>query len=83
MVLEITSRHQGSGLCSLQIPFPQMTVVADPTRNEDELSLTPDYAVGNCHARQLPSVHTRHKADGRLTAECTTCGGTTERLVCP
>jgi hypothetical protein len=29
--------------------IPQMTVVADLTRNEDSLSLTPGYAVGDCH----------------------------------
>ena len=36
--------------------IPQMTVVADLTRSEDELSLKPGYAVGDCHARRLPSV---------------------------
>ena len=41
--------------------IPQMTVVADLTRSEGELSLKPGYAVGDCHARRLPSVreHTR------------------------
>jgi hypothetical protein len=34
-----------------------MTVVADLTRSEDLLSLKPGYAVGDCHARRLPSVH--------------------------
>ena len=33
-----------------------MTVVADLTR-EDQMSLNPGYAVGDCHARRLPSVH--------------------------
>ena len=37
--------------------IPQRTVVADLTRSEDELSLKPGYAVGDCHARRLPSVH--------------------------
>ena len=36
--------------------IPQMTVVVDLTRGEDELSLKPGYAVGDCHARRLPSV---------------------------
>ena len=36
---------------------PQMTVVADLTPSEDLLSLKPGYAVGDCHARRLPSVH--------------------------
>ena len=37
--------------------IPQMTVVADLTRSEDLLSLKPGYAVGDCHAPRLPSVH--------------------------
>ena len=37
--------------------IPQMTVVADLTCSEDELSLEPGDAVGDCHARRLPSVH--------------------------
>ena len=36
--------------------IPQMTVVADLTRSEDWLSLKPGCAVGDCHARGLPSV---------------------------
>ena len=32
-------------------------VVADLTRSGNSLSLKPGYAVGNCHARTLPSVH--------------------------
>jgi hypothetical protein len=37
--------------------IPQMTVVVDLTRSGDLLSLKPGYAVGDCHARKLPSVH--------------------------
>ena len=37
--------------------IPQMTVVADLTRSGDWLRLKPGYAVGDCHARRLPSVH--------------------------
>ena len=59
MVLEITSRAQGSELCSSTI-IPQMTVVADLTCSEDELSLISDSAVGKCHALRLPCVHMRH-----------------------
>ena len=33
---------------------------------EDEPSLIPDYAAGNCHARKLPGVLMTHK---RLSAE--------------
>jgi hypothetical protein len=47
---------QGSELSSSMM-IPQMTVVADLTRSEDWLSLKPGYAVGDCHARRLPSVH--------------------------
>ena len=36
--------------------IPQMAVVADLTRDEDWLSLKPGDAVGDCHARRLPSV---------------------------
>jgi hypothetical protein len=36
--------------------IPQMTVVADLTRSEDQLSLKPGYAVVDCHAHRLPSV---------------------------
>ena len=54
-VLEVTPRDQGSELSSATM-IPQMTVVADLTRSEDELSLKPGYAVGDCHARRLPSV---------------------------
>jgi hypothetical protein len=36
--------------------IPQMTVVADLKRGEDYMSLKPGYAVGDCHARRLPSV---------------------------
>ena len=32
-------------------------VVVDLTRSEDRLSLKPGDAVGDCHARRLPSVH--------------------------
>ena len=55
MVLETTSRDQGSELSSAAM-IPHMTVVADLTRHEDWLSLKPGYAVGDCHARGLPSV---------------------------
>ena len=34
-----------------------MAVVADLTRGEDQLSLKTGYAVEDCHARRLPSVH--------------------------
>ena len=37
--------------------YPTLAVVADLTRSEDELSLKPGYAVGDCHTRRLPSVH--------------------------
>ena len=48
--------NQGSGLSSATM-IPQMTVVVDLTRSGDLLSLKPGYAVGDCHARKLPSVH--------------------------
>ena len=60
MALWIMSQNQGSELSSSMM-IPQMTVVADLTRSEDELSLTADYAVGKCHARRLPREHLRHK----------------------
>ena len=50
-VLEVTPRDQGSELSSATM-IPQMTVVADLTRSEEELSLKPGYAVGDCHARR-------------------------------
>ena len=56
MVLETTSRSQGSELSSATM-IPQMAVVADLTRSGDELSLKPGDAVGDCHARTLPHVH--------------------------
>ena len=34
-----------------------MALVADLTRSEDKLSQKPGYAVGDCHARRLSSVH--------------------------
>ena len=36
---------------------PTVAVVGDLTCSEDWLSLKPDYAVGDCNARRLPSVH--------------------------
>ena len=36
---------------------PTVAVVADLTRSEDWQSLKPGHAVGDCHARRLPSVH--------------------------
>ena len=51
----VTPRDQGSELSSATM-IPQMTVLADLTRSED-WSLKPGYAVGDCHARWLPSVH--------------------------
>ena len=56
LVHETTSRDQGSELSS-SMTIPQMTVVAGLTRCEDQLCLKPGYAVGDCHARRLPSVH--------------------------
>ena len=55
MVLETTSRNQGSEL-SAATTIPQMTVVADLTCSEDWLSLIPGDAVGDCHAHRLPNV---------------------------
>ena len=55
-VSTVTSRDQGSELPGATM-IPQMTVVADLTRSEDWLSLKPGDAVGDCHARRLPSVH--------------------------
>ena len=52
---QVTPWNQGSELSSAT-RIPQMTVVADLTRSEDELSLKPGDAVGDCHARRLPSV---------------------------
>jgi hypothetical protein len=56
MVLKTTSGNQGSGPPS-STTFPQMTVAADLTRSEDDLSLIPGDAVGDCHARRPPNVH--------------------------
>ena len=56
MVLETTSRNQGSELSSSTM-IPQMTVVADLTHSKDKPSLKPGYAVGDCHACRPPSVH--------------------------
>ena len=55
-VLEVTPWDQGSELSSATV-IPQMTVIADLTRSEDWLSLKPGCAVGDCHARRLPSGH--------------------------
>jgi hypothetical protein len=52
MVLETASQDQGSELPSSKM-IPQMTVVVDLTCSEDELSLKPGYAVGECHAHRL------------------------------
>ena len=41
--------------------IPQMTVVADLTQSEDELTLIADYAMGNCHTCRRSNVHMRHK----------------------
>ena len=51
---ETTSRNQGSELSGATM-IPQMAVAADLTRSE--LSLKPGNAVGDCHARRLPSAH--------------------------
>ena len=53
--LETTFRNQGSELSNATM-IPQMTAVTDLTRSEDELSLKPVYAVGDCHAFRLPWV---------------------------
>ena len=49
MVPEIMSRNEGSELSGATM-IPQTTVAGDLTRREDELSLEPGYAVGDCHA---------------------------------
>ena len=54
-VLETTSRNQSSELSSATM-IPQVTVGADLTRSEDWLRLKPGDAVGDRHARRLPSV---------------------------
>ena len=57
LVLGMTSWDRGSEL-SRSVMIPQVTVVAHLTRREDERSLKPDHAAGNCHARG--SVHVWH-----------------------
>ena len=51
-----TSRNQDSEQSSSTM-IPQMTVVADLTPSEEEPSLKPGYAVGDCPACRLTSVH--------------------------
>ena len=48
MVPETTSQKHGSELSKAPM-IPQMTVATDLTRSEDELSLKPGYAAGDCH----------------------------------
>ena len=59
--------------CSSATMIPQMTVVADLTHSEDELSLKPGYAVGDCHAlsgpRQNEGVYPVHHMVPKTTPQ--------------
>ena len=56
LVLETTSRDQGLELSGSTM-IPRMTAVVDLTRSEDGLSLKLGFAVGDCHASRVLSVH--------------------------
>ena len=54
MVVKTTSRRQGSGLSNATM-IPPMIAEANLIHSENDLSLKPGYAVGDCHARSGPN----------------------------